>query len=276
MLPNTLNTRMIATIIATPEPNRRDRSFCGLWGESVDNTTLNTVKEIAGFITALSSLIAGLIAIVKAVKPAPASAPGASPAPSTVSAPTTDQIPRFWTRVLRVLFAQRLLLAIVLTGGLTVLVVLGIQQLTKPAEFPHVEVSWLDKPFISKADVPSPVPVQALSKIAGKVQPAKNQLHLWLMVCNEEKRHCTVKRLQVFDSGEWEDSLRINRADGPCAVFEAKFALLDASGDFALRQKITTGVALQDIPEQSMRDAEVFVIQLVDDVETSCEAGAES
>lgn len=158
----------------------------------------------------------------------------------------------------------------VLGALLAVAGVLAVQRVAN-VRAPRIEVNWLDKPFVSKSMIESPVPVLNESKIAGTTQGVNPGQPVWVFLCNSNTEECHSHRLLVFQNGDWEDSIRVGDESQVCLSFSAQFVLLDDTADKSLRSRPTARLLRADLPTDHFLDADVFVVRLVSD-DQSCTA----
>jgi hypothetical protein len=160
-------------------------------------------------------------------------------------------------------------LSMAVLGATIAAAVIFLMQYWLMVRIPRIDVNVLDKPFQSISQLEAPVPVFNESKIAGTTRGVSPGHSVWVFLCDARTDECNSFRLPIFQSGEWEDSIRIGDDSQTCMSFSAQFVLLDDAGDHMMRVRPSQHIQKRDLPVDHYLDKDVFVIRLVSD-DQSC------
>lgn len=139
---------------------------------------------------------------------------------------------------------------------------------------PEVKVERLYLSLKSEADLPPIVSVPAEITIAGTAPNVlEHRLHLWLILCALESDSCTARELRVLATGRWVDIVEFDPPTEVCDKFTATFAVLDGQVSQQLTDWHVNGVPKGDELEKGLRDKQIYIIQLVNEEEQTCNGG---
>jgi hypothetical protein len=136
---------------------------------------------------------------------------------------------------------------------------------------PRINVMQVYKPFLKKSDIPPIMPVLQPIKIEGNTHAVSGRnLNAWVILCGFRDAQCMLKRLQLYDGGDWEDTIQVGQGAQTCDRFKVLFVVVDGDGDKTLAPVSPGPVADSVVESVHKRDADVFIIQLVEDEQQEC------
>jgi hypothetical protein len=136
---------------------------------------------------------------------------------------------------------------------------------------PRINVMQVYKPFLKKSDIPPIMPVLQPIKIEGSTHSVNGRnLNTWVILCGFRDAQCMLKRLQLYDGGDWEDTIQVGQGAQTCDRFKVLFVVVDGDGDKTLAPVSPGPISDSVVESVRKRDADVFIIQLVEDEQQEC------
>lgn len=198
--------------------------------------------------------------------------------PNNAGASAGDSIPKPRGRFGRALLSRTTaaVTAIAISMSLIAVVALSDEDVRRDIRAwfdnnPKINVMQVYKPFLKKSDIPPIMPVLQPIKIEGSTHAVTGRnFNAWVILCGYRDAQCTLKRLQLYDGGDWEDTIQVGRNAQTCDRFKVLFVVVDGDGDKTLAPVSPGPVADSIVESVRKRDADVFIIQLVEDEQQEC------